>query len=147
MLKKFDVKNQNDPNLKDATNEIYKLEHSKGVMDSNTGEYKGLRVDDARDEIIKLLIDLKKGDILFEFAERPVICRCGTKCVVKILDDQWFLGVLDETWKKKPTSAEGMKVIPEEVRPISSIILDGCRTGHVQGELASEPDYHGIRTG
>ncbi len=33
MIKKFDVKNQNDPNLKDATNEIYKLEHAKGVMD------------------------------------------------------------------------------------------------------------------
>ncbi len=69
----------------------------KVLWTSNTGEYKGLRVVDARDEIIKLLIDLKKGDILFEFAERPVICRCGTKCVVKILDDQWFLKYSDET--------------------------------------------------
>ena len=44
MIKKFDVKNQNDPNLKDATNEIYKLEHAKGVMNNNTGDYQGLKV-------------------------------------------------------------------------------------------------------
>ncbi len=83
-------------NLKEATNEIYKLEHAKGVMDKNTGDYQGLSVSEARDEIIKLLINEGKGDILFEFAERPVICRCGTKCVVKILDDQWFLKYSDE---------------------------------------------------
>ncbi len=117
MIKKFDIKNQNDSNLKEATNELYKLEHSKGVMDKNTGDYHGLRVDDARDEIIKLLNDIKKGDILFEFAERPVICRCGTKCVVKILDDQWFLKYSDEGWKELTYQClEGMKIIPEEVR-------------------------------
>jgi leucyl-tRNA synthetase len=117
MIKKFDVKNQNDSNLKEATNELYKLEHSKGVMDKNTGDYQGLRVNDARDEIIKLLNDIKKGDILFEFAERPVICRCGTKCVVKILDDQWFLKYSDEGWKELTYHClDGMKIIPEEVR-------------------------------
>ena len=117
MIKKFDVKNQNDSNLKEATNELYKLEHSKGVMDKNTGDYQGLRVDDARDEIIKLLNDIKRGDILFEFAERPVICRCGTKCVVKILDDQWFLKYSDIGWKELTYKClESMKIIPEEVR-------------------------------
>lgn len=117
MLKKFDVKYQNDPNLKDATNEIYKLEHAKGVMDTNTGDYKGLKVADARDKIIKLLTDMRKGDLLYEFAERPVICRCGTKCVVKILDDQWFLKYSDEGWKKLTYQClEGMNIIPEEIR-------------------------------
>jgi len=117
MIKKFDVKHQNDTNLKDATNEIYKLEHAKGVMNASTGDYKGLKVSDARDEIIKLLINEKKGDILFEFAERPVVCRCGTKCVVKILDDQWFLKYSDENWKESTYQClEDMKIIPEEVR-------------------------------
>ncbi len=117
MIKKFDVTNQNDQNLKDATNEIYKLEHAKGVMDKNTGDYQGLKVVDAREQIIKLLLDIKKGDILFEFAERPVICRCGTKCVVKILDDQWFLKYSDEEWKEATYQClESMNIIPEEVR-------------------------------
>ncbi len=117
MIKKFEVKNQKDPNLKEATNEIYKLEHAKGIMDKDTGDYQGLKVVDARDKIIKLLLDSKKGDILFEFAERPVICRCGTKCVVKILDDQWFLKYSDEHWKEITYEClEDMKIIPREVR-------------------------------
>ncbi|UTB33948.1 MAG: leucine--tRNA ligase [Methanobacterium sp. ERen5] len=117
MLDKFDVKHQNDPNLKEATNEIYKLEHAKGVMDEKTGDYKGYKVVDARDEIIQLLLNNKLGDILFEFAERPVICRCGTKCVVKILEDQWFLKYSDEEWKELAYQClENMNIIPEEIR-------------------------------
>ena len=117
MLDKFDVKHQNDPNLKEATNEIYKLEHAKGVMDEKTGDYNGYKVVDARDEIIQLLLKDKHGDILFEFAERPVICRCGTKCVVKILEDQWFLKYSDEEWKELTYQClESMNIIPEEIR-------------------------------
>jgi leucyl-tRNA synthetase len=117
MINKFNVDNQKDPNLKDATNEIYKLEHAKGIMGINTGEYSGLKVVEAREEIIKYLIDNKKGDILFEFAERPVICRCGTKCVVKILDDQWFLKYSDESWKEATYEClKEMNIIPEEIR-------------------------------
>ena len=103
--------------LKEATNELYKLEHAKGVMDKDTGVYQGLGVSEARDEIIKLLTNEGKGDILFEFAERPVICRCGTKCVVKILDDQWFLKYSDESWKEVTYQClDDMNIIPEEVR-------------------------------
>jgi leucyl-tRNA synthetase len=117
MLDKFNVKHQRDPNLKEATNEIYKLEHAKGVMDEKTGDYKDYKVVDARDEIIQLLLKDKLGDILFEFAERPVICRCGTKCVVKILEDQWFLKYSDEEWKKLTYEClESMNIIPEEIR-------------------------------
>ena len=117
MIQKFGVENQNHPKLKDATNEIYKLEHAKGVMAEKTGEYKGLSVSDARDKIIEILVADKKGDIMYEFSERPVICRCGTKCVVKILDDQWFLKYSDENWKESTYKClEGMNIVPEEVR-------------------------------
>ena len=117
MIEKFKVKNQNDPNLKEATNEIYKLEHAKGVMSDKTGKYEGLSVSDARDEIIELLKEEKKGDVMYEFSERPVICRCGTKCVVKILDDQWFLKYSNEDWTEKAYKClEGMNIVPEEVR-------------------------------
>ncbi len=117
MIDRYNVTNQNDINLKEATNELYKLEHAKGVMDKDTGVYRGLGVSEARDEIIKLLTNEGKGDILFEFAERPVICRCGTKCVVKILNDQWFLKYSDERWKEVTYQClDDMNIIPEEVR-------------------------------
>ena len=64
MIDRYNVTNQNDINLKEATNELYKLEHAKGVMDKDTGVYQGLSVSEARDEIIKLLTNEGKGDIL-----------------------------------------------------------------------------------
>ncbi|MDD3985238.1 MAG: leucine--tRNA ligase [Methanobacterium sp.] len=116
MIEKYNIKNQNDTHLKEATNELYKLEHTKGVMDKDTDIYQGLGVSQARDEIIKHLTNQKKADILFEFAERPVICRCGTKCVVKILDDQWFLKYSEENWKNITYQClDDMNIIPEEV--------------------------------
>lgn len=59
MVQKIGVKNQNDPKLADATNELYKLEHAKGVM-YNIPDFSGLKVPSARDEIIKKLLESKK---------------------------------------------------------------------------------------
>ncbi|MGZ7116029.1 MAG: leucine--tRNA ligase, partial [Methanobacterium sp.] len=117
IIEQFGVKNQEDPKLKDATNELYKLEHAKGVISKHIKDYKGLSVQKARDEIIANILASHKGDIMHDFAERPVICRCGTKAVVKILEDQWFLKYSDEQWKMLALECLGQeKVIPEEVR-------------------------------
>jgi leucyl-tRNA synthetase len=124
MIQKFQVKNQEDPKLADATNELYKLEHAKGVM-INIPDYIGLRVPDARDEIISKLLEIKKGDVMHDFAQRPVICRCGTECVVRILEDQWFLKYSDVTWKKLALDClNKMKIIPDEVRANFEYYLD-----------------------
>ncbi len=117
IIKQFGVKNQEDPKLKDATNELYKLEHAKGVMSEHIQDYKCLAVQKARDEIIENLLASGKGDLMHDFAEKPVICRCGTKAVVKILDDQWFLKYSDPKWKMLANECLHQEnVIPEEVR-------------------------------
>lgn len=116
MIQKIGVKNQKDPKLADATNELYKLEHAKGIM-YNIPDFSGLKVPLARDEIIKTLMETKKGDVMHDFAQRPVICRCGIECVVKILDDQWFLKYSNETWTELALNClDGMNIIPKEVR-------------------------------
>jgi len=116
-IEKFDVKNQLDPKLKDATNELYKLEHSKGVMSGHVKGYKGLPVQKARDKTIKNILTSSKGDLMYDFAERPVVCRCGTKAVVKILEDQWFLKYSNKGWKKLADEClENENVVPPEVR-------------------------------
>ena len=57
------------------------------------------------------------GDKLYEFAEKPVICRCGGICVVKILEDQWFLKYSDQVWKDITLQClHGMNTVPEEIR-------------------------------
>ncbi len=117
VIHNFHVKNQNDPKLTDATNELYKLEHAKGIMSQSISDYGGLKVPSARDEIIKILLKSKKGDVMYDFSQKPVICRCGTESVVRILEDQWFLKYSDEEWKKLTYNCLAQaKIIPAEVR-------------------------------
>lgn len=124
MIHKFQVQNQEDPKLADATNELYKLEHAKGMM-INIPNYSGLKVPIARDKIINKLLGIKKGDLMHDFAQRPVICRCGTECVVRILEDQWFLKYSDVTWKKLALDClSNMKIVPDEVRANFEYYLD-----------------------
>ena len=111
------IKNQQDPKLQEATNEMYKLEHARGVMDEHLTGYAGMQVPEARDTVIRILLDSGKGDKMHEFAEKPVICRCGGKCVVKILEDQWFLKYSDPNWKKTTLDClHHMNAVPEEIR-------------------------------
>lgn len=117
IIEQFDVMNQEDPKLKNATNELYKLEHAKGIMSGNIKDYKDLSVHEARDEIISYLLASNKGDIMYDFSEKPVVCRCGAKAVVKILEDQWFLKYSDQEWKQLAMECLAQEnVIPEEVR-------------------------------
>jgi len=117
IIQNFGVKNQNDPKLADATNELYKLEHSKGIMSQDISDFGGLKVPFARDEIIRNLLKSKKGDVMYDFSEKPVICRCGTESVVRILEDQWFLKYSDEEWKKITYNCLAQEqIVPGEVR-------------------------------
>ncbi len=101
MIERLNVKTQEDPKLEEATNELYKVEHSKGIISDHIPIYSGERVSIARENIKKDMISKNQATIMYDFAEHPVICRCGTKCVVKIMDNQWFLKYSDEEWKEK----------------------------------------------
>ena len=55
--------------------------------------------------------------IMYDFAERPVVCRCGNNCVVKIMDDQWFMKYGNEEWTEKTLEVlEGETIIPHEIK-------------------------------
>ena len=54
---------------------------------------------------------------MYDFAERPVICRCGNNCVVKIMDNQWFMKYGNEEWTEKTLKVlEGEIIIPKELK-------------------------------
>src|ERR671927_205193 len=82
IIKKFKAKNQEDPELKRATEELYSREFYKGKMSQNTGRYAGMSVQEAKDMIKKEIITSGSADIMFELVTKPVKCRCGTECVV-----------------------------------------------------------------
>lgn len=114
IVEELRIKSQNDPELEKATKILYKKEFHKGVMLENTGKFAGMKVSEAKELVEKELLGLNLADIFYEFSEKPVVCRCGTKCVVKVVRDQWFLKYSDEKWKKKVLEhLEKMTIIPD----------------------------------
>ncbi len=118
IVRELGIRSQSDSELLDkATKTLYKREFHTGIMLENTGKYAGMRVSEAKDAIHRDLIEQGLGDVFYEFSEKPVVCRCGTKCVVKVVRDQWFLNYSNPEWKKKVLDhLENMRIIPDYYR-------------------------------
>ncbi|NYT02410.1 MAG: leucine--tRNA ligase, partial [Methanosarcinales archaeon] len=111
------VKDQNDPRAEEATKLVYRREFHNGVLKENTGKYAGIAVQKIKDVLLRDLIDQGIAEIFYEFSETPVICRCGSRCVVMMVRDQWFLEYSNPEWKSQVMAClAGMRLIPEEIR-------------------------------
>ena len=116
------ISNQNDPAMEVLTQEVYNAEHSKGRM---LPEYGGKPVKEARDEISELMLERYGSAVMFEFDNRNVVCRCGTRVYVRILHDQWFLKYSDPEWKENVhADLESVTLVPPEVRAEFSRTID-----------------------
>ena len=63
--------------------------------------------------------------IMYDFAERPVVCRCGNNCVVKIMDDQWFMKYSNPEWKEKTHEVLNREtIIPPEIKNNFNYYID-----------------------
>jgi len=117
IIERLGITNQNDEKLHEATNELYKIQHSKGKVIDSIPEYGGKMVRIAREELKEQLIQDNMATIMYDFAERPVICRCGNNCVVKIMDDQWFMKYGNPDWTSNTLKVlEGETIIPKELK-------------------------------
>ncbi len=125
VIKKFHVKNQEDPKLEDATKEVYSAEFHRGIMKGNVGAYSGMNVAKARDAIVQDYAARGLISRMYEIQNRPVICRCQTEVIVKILADQWFIDYGEADWKKLAHEClDNMALLPEEIRSEFNYSID-----------------------
>ncbi|WP_101477599.1 leucine--tRNA ligase [Candidatus Nitrosotalea bavarica] len=125
---RLQIENQNNPKLEEATKEIYSKEFYSGRLKQNTGKFVNKTVSEAKDEVKKWMLQTGNADILYELNETPIRCRCGAECVVKILNNQWFLNYSDPEWKTKVHSwINEMKILPEEIRNEFNNVVDWLR--------------------
>jgi leucyl-tRNA synthetase len=111
------VKDQNDPKAEEATKLVYRREFHGGVLTETTGKYAGTAVSRIKDVLTHDLIAEGVAEIFYEFSEQPVICRCGATCVIKMVENQWFLNYSDPSWKEQVYKCLGsMQIIPPEMR-------------------------------
>ena len=115
-LTKYNISHQNDPNLENATSELYSTEFYSGKMNEGTFEYSGMPVSKAKDLVKDRLIALGESVPFFEMTNKPVYCRCGTLCFVKLLNNQWFLNYGNPEWKTLAFEClNRMEIIPHEI--------------------------------
>jgi len=115
-LKKYGPANSTDTKLDAATAEIYREEFHAGVMKDNSGPLSRMKVSEAKEKAIELLTKTGRFTRMHELPER-VICRCGTRCYVKILENQWFLNYSNPDWKQRTKRLiETATVLPPESR-------------------------------
>jgi leucyl-tRNA synthetase len=116
IIEQMEVKDQFDPKVDQATAVIYRKEFHTGVLKPICGKYAGKLVKDVKTELIE---DFKKVNIADSMYDLPqkVVCRCTTRCIVKILSDQWFLLYSDAEWKGMAHEAvDKARIFPEAAR-------------------------------
>ncbi len=124
ICEKLGIENQRDPKLEDAKKEIYSAGFHSGKMNENCGEYAGMPVEQAKEEIKRRMIEEGGADIMYDFSEE-VVCRCGAPVVVKKIPDQWFINYGDpELTEKSREHAERMKILPPDYANNIIDILD-----------------------
>jgi len=124
IVQKLDVKDQHDPRAEKATKTIYKKEFHSGFLKENCKENAGKRVQDAKEGLTKDFMKKGIADSMYDLPQ-SVVCRCLTPCIVKVLQDQWFLKYSDPKWKEDVKEAlSGMRIYPETATQWFIAVID-----------------------
>ncbi len=127
IVEQMGVKDQHDPKADEATKALYKKEFHGGVLNENCGPYAGKTVREVKDTLIRDFKQLGVADSMYDLPQ-PVVCRCMTPCIVKILSDQWFLNYSDPAWKAKANEVVAqMKIYPEAAKQWFIAVIDWLR--------------------
>jgi len=127
IVEQMNIKDQFDPKLEEATSIIYRKEFHTGVLKPICGKYAGKIVKDVKAQIIEDFKKMNIADSMYDLPQK-VICRCTTRCIVKILSDQWFLRYSDPDWKRLAHEAiDSAKIFPESARAYFHDKIDWLR--------------------
>jgi len=125
ICEKLRVSDQSDDKLEEATKELYLKEFTDGKLNEKCAQFNNEKVQFGRDKVREWLQEnnhLEKFPVL---ENAPVHCRCGAECVVKILNNQWFLNYGDEEWKEIARNCfDGMNILPSNITTEFKEVID-----------------------
>ena len=125
ICEKLGVSDQSDDKLEEATKELYLKEFTDGKLNEQCGEFNNEKVQFGRDKVRAWLAENKHLEKFPVLENAPVKCRCGTECVVKILNNQWFLNYGDESWKQLARNCfDEMNILPNNIQTEFNEVID-----------------------
>lgn len=146
-LKKYNIQDQNDINLEKATSDLYNFEFYHGKLNHNT-PYANMPILEVKEKVKDMLFKSNNAITYYELTNKPVYCRCGTLCVVKILDNQWFLNYGNKKWKELAFKClHQMDIIPHEIIGEFENVFDWLKERACARKSGLVLYYHGIKLG
>ncbi|MFQ5476285.1 MAG: leucine--tRNA ligase [Nitrosopumilus sp.] len=125
ICEKMGVSDQSDEKLEEATKELYLKEFTDGKLNEKCAQFNNEKVQFGRD---KIRAWLQENNFLEKFPvleNAPVRCRCGAECVVKVLNNQWFLNYGDEKWKELARNCfDEMNILPNNIKTEFLEVID-----------------------
>ncbi len=117
IVNQMKIKNQFErEKLEEAKQIAYKKGFYSGKMKPIAGKFAGRPVIEAKEKVKEELLKTNQATLFFELSN-PVVCRCLTPAIVKIVSNQWFLKYGDEAWKARTRKAlEKLRLYPPESR-------------------------------
>ncbi len=136
IVERMGIKDQTERDkLLEAKHVIYRSGFYTGVMREVAGEYAGMPVEEAKDRIRDEMLEKGEAALMFELSN-PVVCRCLTPSIVKVVDDQWFIAYGDHDWKARAREClAGMNLYPEVARKQFEHVLGWLRDWACTREL------------
>lgn len=128
LVEELGIRSLNDSaKIKEATQRLYKLEFYGGRMLGNNGRFSGMDSEKAREEIKKDLFE-KEGGFIFYETSRKAQTRSGSKVIVAVLSNQWFIDYSVEWWKKASHEVvDSMLFYPDFYRNAMNDAVDWLR--------------------
>ncbi len=130
MLKKYGITSQTQGDkLENAKKELYKTSHYTATFNhlykkAFSSNLEGKKAEEGKDLIKKELIE-KGFAIKYYEPTGKVVCRCLTECIIKMVEDQWFIEYNDAKWKKLAHEClDNMKIYPEIARKQFDYVID-----------------------
>ncbi len=119
------ITDQADKRLEEATNELYLKEFTGGRLNERCGKFQNIGVKFGRDKVRDWLVENKHLEGFPVLENGPIRCRCGAQCVVKILNNQWFLNYGDAQWKDLARSCfDQMSILPGKIKTEFADVID-----------------------
>ncbi|WP_019176906.1 leucine--tRNA ligase [Methanomassiliicoccus luminyensis] len=127
MIERLGITRSGDPRLDEAKKAIYKDGFHTGKMNSNAGEFSGLKVEEAKELIKQMMIKSGEAELFFDLSEE-VVCRCGRPVVIKKVDDQWFIDYANAALTENTKAhCRAMHILPQEYYVNVQGVLDWFR--------------------
>ncbi len=124
ICEKMGIENQKDERLEEATQTIYKDEFYRGVLNERCKDFAGIKIAAIKDEVKDWLKAGNVSDIFYE-TSRKAVTRGGSKVIIAVLQDQWFIDYTPQWWKDAGHKlVDDMLFYPEKYKTYMQDIID-----------------------